>query len=96
MLAVHVRRGDVVRIVRRATPPGVFVAAVESALRGVAAVDPAARVGIVVLSQLECRTGRDKRTDELERLELLDEPVASSSGTSDKGPVGTLGSATPR
>lgn len=71
VLAVHVRRGDVVRVGRRATPHSVFAAAVKSVLRGVAAVDPAAHVRVVVFSQLTYRKGRDKK-HKLEPLELLD------------------------
>lgn len=51
VLAVHVRRGDVVTIGARPTPHKVMAAAVASVLRSIAATNPAAYVSVLVFSQ---------------------------------------------
>lgn len=53
VVAVHVRRGDIIRFHRgfRSIPHIYFSAAVKSVLRAIAAIDPAAHVSVIVFSE---------------------------------------------
>lgn len=64
VLAVHVRRGDVVGIGKRVTPHSFFSTAVKGALRGIAATDPAAHVFVLVFSQASSKLSELQLPDE--------------------------------